>query len=192
MWDKIFTRDLLEFFTDNYQVNEDLAWIPFLYAKVGKILHSNDVIYNYIRRTDSSSFTGLDTSSSIGIENTINPLINLRKKFIIYELEKLFYDEINAICIKHVFERINGINQNKNIINKNQIISILIEILDEIAPNWKNNKYLRQYFKGFEFNDILTIIMGKTIINSIKVSNHHNSSVEEKIQEYDKQIILKK
>lgn len=159
--DKIIHNSLLCYFDSISRVNEDLECVPFIYYKARKMIEINKIVYYYYRRNTSSSIMGLDVSNVEAIKNTIYPLMNLKEKFVHESIYNIYKNEIDAIIIKHITQRITSVIFSLSIKNRKEVIKILVDILSVIVPKWWANKYYIANFKGFEINDFFVLTVSK-------------------------------
>ena len=196
LWDKIYHIDCADAFMSKskQKLYEDLEFVYYILAKEGCMLHTNSIIYNYCMRSadnNGTSLTGLKPVTSNGLQQLISASTSMKNKFIQAGLYEEFSDELDAIIIKNIFQRIRVILSSKIIQNKKDIISIILGILDSYIPNWQNNKYYIQGFKNSEYNDFISYLIVEPYIKILKVPHKNNDNYSELLEEYNKTIILK-
>lgn len=190
IWNKIYHRKVIENYNSDRLFNEDLDNIPFLLASSEKLYHSDDVIYNYLIRIGSMSFIGFDTTNVNAIKNTVYPLISLKKKFVESGLYEFYKEEVDAIFIKNFFERMQNIKYNKNIQNKQIMISLVLDIMTNLVPDWQENTYYQNRFSEFELTDQVSCFL---LSNETKKYTFNNTmDTEGLLKAYEKSIIIPK
>ncbi len=158
--DKIWHRDCLRLFREKSTqvVYEDMEFVYYVLAKKGKMMHTNSLIYNYCMRgidNQSTSAIQLDMRFGNGIHGLFQAYESMKKKFVHDQLFSSYQAELEAILIKLVYQRIYNIFVNKSIVNKKEMIKLVLEELTRIAPEWTSNLYLSDHFKNSEYNDYL-------------------------------------
>ena len=144
---KLFRRAAVNMLDYGLVANEDLAINYFNYVKYHNMAANNHSIYT-IRVVGNSLAEHFIRQNLSYIENTIIPLENELNLFLANGYYEEFYDELEAIYIRNILERIDNIKTNTtvNSIQKGQLITILIEYLNFNFPNWLNNKYYKKNF----------------------------------------------
>lgn len=195
--DKIWHIDCAPLFIGNSKqsVYEDLEYTYHAIASQKYMLHSNDIIYNYCMRgieNNSTSAIGLDSSNVNSLQGLLIAFESMRAKFMNSGLYGNFEDEINAILIKLVYQRIYSIFENKRISNKKQMANLVYQILDSFLPKWRDNKYFKTGFKECEYNDYLFYLIVKVLEKVYNLDNDEKvqKNYKELLSEYDKKIIL--
>ncbi len=196
--DKIFSADLIPLFDQESKqiVYEDLEFVYYVLAKSGQMLHSNQPIYQYRMRglsKNSTSAHGLHMKQSNGIKGLISAGDSMKEKFKKDNLYQEYADEIDSIMMKLIFQRIKGIHETKEIINKKEMIALLIELLNSYIPNWQNNPYYQEGFKGAEWNDYFFYLMSKYVIakHRLPTSVQTERDYHTVLDDYDKKIKIK-
>lgn len=141
LWDKIFHKDLIKYFetpTDS-TIYEDLEYTYHALASEGKMLHTNQIIYNYCMRRGSTSAKGLNMQTSAYLKGLLEAFENMKTKFEKSDLYQTYEDELIAIETKLIFQRILAVFNNKNIENKKEIAAIILNAFTVYNPNWQNN-----------------------------------------------------
>lgn len=126
--DKIWHVDAQKIFMHETSqvIYEDMEFVYFALAKLKVMFHSNDIVYNYCMRglaNNSTSAIGLQTTKSDAIGGLLSAAYSMRQKFIGANLEKKYHDELDAIIIKLVYQRIYNIITNSLIENGRTSIS---------------------------------------------------------------------
>lgn len=152
---KLFKRDAVNMVDYGFVANEDLAINYFNYVKYHNIAASNHSIY-HIRPSSNSLAQNYIRQNLSYIQNTILPLENELKLFKENGYYKIFYDEIEAIFIHNILERIDNIKTNNTVnhVQKKDLITLLIEYLNFHFPNWLNNKYYKSNFINGSISEI--------------------------------------
>lgn len=196
--DKIWHIDCapLFMFESKQVVYEDMEIVYYVLAKNGMMLHSNDLIYNYCMRglkENSTSAIGLQETKSDGLDGLISAGFSMKSKFMEDDMYSEYREELDSIIIKLIYQRIFNILNNNKIENKKEMAELAFSILNNVVPNWMNNKYFLTKFKGSEYNDLLFFI-GTNILKNIYGVNITCSEEDyhSLIKEYDRRIILKK
>lgn len=196
--DKIWHYDCIDLFNEksNQKVYEDMEFVYYILAKEGRMLHSNDLIYNYCMRglsNNSTSSLGLRPTSSDGLQGLLSAATSMREKFIRDDIYKDYEDELNSIIIKLVYQRMNAILKSKEIVNKREMVSLVLQILDVYIPDWRTNKYYLEKFKGSEYNDYIFYITTEFILNIFNIGSiDTKDSYTDLLKSYNKKIKLKK
>lgn len=199
LWDKIWHIDCAPLFINDSTkvVYEDMEVVYHAIAQEQKLLHTNDVIYNYCMRgidKNSTSAIGLQTTRSDGLKGLLHAASSMIEKFKESNLYDEYKDELESIIIKLVFQRIFSILTNSEIQNKKQIGQIAFQILNDYLPGWQNNKYYKTKFKGSEYNDFLFYIGTGLFsrLHGLDPNMTSESNYLELLDEYDKSIVLRK
>lgn len=191
LWDKLYRKDIIQYYDSVGSVNEDIECVPYIYAKAGKVLHTDDIIYDYYRRTNSMSFGKLSPISINGVKNVLYPLLNLKKRFVEANLYDNYKDEINAIFIMYFFEMLFKIKYSRIICNKDEIFNVALDIFEAASPNWQGNKYYKSKFKSFEYTYPAMLLLLKRKINAYQVKDEI-LSIDRLLGVYENKLILKR
>lgn len=187
---KIWKKDILSLWNSSCKANEDIESVPFLLACAKKVFYTNDVIYQRVLRSDSlASLYVCDTSSSRAIRNTVYPLLSLKKKFEDAQLYDFYKNEVDAIMMKHFFERLFNIQSNQKIKNKKDMSVIVMRLLNLMVPDFLNNFYYQEKFSKMEINDRFCYLISHKKLYSI---TEDEMSVDDLLEEYDRMIQLRK
>lgn len=195
--DKIWHIDCAECFmeTSKQKVYEDLEFVYYAMAKQGKIFHSNDLIYNYHMRglaNNSTSAIGLQMTRVDGIKGLLDSASSMKSKFIRDGLYEKYKEELDSIIIKLVYQRISAIFRTSLISNKREMASLVLSVLDNYVPNWRNNKYYLNGFKGSELNDYIFYIFTEFILKTFRINSNFVGNYEELLQVYERKLVLEK
>lgn len=198
--DKIWHSDLIDLFMveSKQKVYEDLEFVYYVLAKEGKMLHTNDIVYNYCMRglaNHSTSAIGLQMTKVDGIAGLLSATTSMKNKFMSAGLYSDYSDELDSITIKLVYQRIFNILKNKHISNKKEMAELVLQVLDSYIPNWRKNKYYLEGFKGSEYNDYLFYLATQILFRLHDIDSSFSGSTlfgyEELLREYEKKLILK-
>lgn len=123
---------------------EDTQWLLKIYPRIKSIGIVNEPLYYYLQRQGSITFTY--NEKLYDIINNMDVIIDYYKKNDIYdeyeaELEFLYSRYAFATFIKRL-------SKCKNKKTFNEGVDYAIKKVNEAFPNYKNNKYLKQGFKG--------------------------------------------
>lgn len=151
---KLYKREFLNFTDRNFVINEDLCMTYYNAALARHISFSNDAIYHYIQTKSGLVNQELSGYGIKKIKNFVYPLEELNNNFKKANLLNEYKDEVEAIFIKNYIEHISDvILRTKKSDEKYDMISIIISILNQYYPNWRNNKYYKDNFKEIELTD---------------------------------------
>lgn len=195
--DKIWHMDCIDsfLFQSNQIVYEDMEIVYYAIAKEGKMLHSNHVIYDYCMRglsQNSTSAIHLQVTESSGLRGLLSAATSMREKFKMADLYFNYEDELDAIIIKLIYQRIFYILSDHRIVNRKEMAELVFQILNRFVPGWYNNKYLQSRFKGSEYNDYLFYIGTMVLKKLYGVSSHETKEgCNFLIDDYDKRIVLR-
>lgn len=192
--DKIFHRDLISDFDlkSDQKVYEDMEIVCYVLAKYGRLLHSNNCIYNYCMRSlkeGSTSAIGLDMKKVDGLQSIINATVSIKKRLKEIQLYEEYKDELEAISIKLCYQRIVFIIKSLSIKNKKELINIVLSLLDNFCPGWENNPYYLKRFKSSEWNDYIFYIVGDLYLKLhgfYKKNRYKNNDVKKLLDKYNK------
>lgn len=195
--DKIWHIDCAPCFMEKSSqvVYEDMEFVYYALAKQGSMLHSDNVIYNYRMRglqNNSTSALGLQMTKVNGLEGLLNAASSMKEKFIRDGLYENYKSELDSIIIKLVYQRICSIFRTSVIINKREMASLVLSILDSYIPNWRNNKYFLEGFKGSELNDYIFYIVTRFILNVYRIDSTLSGNYQELLNTYESKLILRK
>jgi len=109
--DKVWHIDCasLFMFQSDQKVYEDLEAVYYVLAKMGKMLHTNDVLYHYRMRgleNNSTAAIGLQVTRSDALHGLLSASSSMIQKFKNVGLYTEFQEELEAIIIKLVYQRI--------------------------------------------------------------------------------------
>lgn len=198
--DKIWHSDLAHLFMveSKQKVYEDLEFVYYVLAKEGKMLHTNDIVYNYCMRGlsgNSTSALGLQMTKVDGIAGLLSATTSMKNKFMNDSLYEEYSDELDSITIKLVYQRIFNILRNKHISNKKEMAELVLQVLHSYIPNWQENKYYLEKFKGSEYNDYLFYLATQILFQFYDIDPSISPctlfNYEELLKEYNKKLILK-
>lgn len=180
---KLYRREYVDITKRDFKANEDLSYNYFLYAQARHISFANDVKYHYVPNSTGLVSTRISGYTWDKMKNTFLPLSNLKRIFEDYELLDIYYSEIEQIFINNIFQRVdyisNAISNEEDRIN---LINTLFDFLTFHFPNWRENKYLKEDFKGFEIPFIMSAKANKKRI--LTYTSTIYGSEEEVIKQY--------
>lgn len=181
---KLYKRNFLNF-TDKYFVfNEDLCMTYINAAKAKTISFSNDAIYHYIQRKTGLVSTELSGYGIRKINNFIFPLEEVKNNFEKENLLDTYSEEVEAIFIKNFMEHLTDvILRTKKSPERYDMISILTSILTQYYPNWRENKYYKEFFKGIELTDFIRTKIFN-LYDSLIGTDNVNKAVPELLKDY--------
>ncbi len=183
---KIWKKDLLKYYDSNGSANEDVECVPFMLAKANKVYATNKVIYQRINRKGSTSLIDIcNVSTGKSIKNTVYPLMALKQRFSDNGLYEYYKQEVDAICMKHLFERLFNIRFSHNLKNKKETEKIVIQILTKVVPDFKENIHFLNKFKRMELPDYLFYRFARKKVRLIEKTD---LSIEELISLYEKSV----
>ena len=186
MWMQIFRRDL--FIRFNYRlvegprVGEDMASVVPIFIKAKTIYGLNSNLYYYVQRD-----TSVVHSSNSERRMDIIPALQEMMKRISREDQKVYYEELEWLAIKHILVfavsavlLCDGTSSPK--------ISMLKRSCSNLFPKWQQNKYLEEYkhSKNIQIRLMLTqhyrifilvdrlrpiVLAIRTLVNSIRKKN---------------------
>jgi len=125
------------YFLENH-VYEDLAIIPVLGIVINKISRIDEELYFYLVHAGS---TMKQENYNEKLEDIFDAISHLYKAFEKRDQENLYKEELEYIYIKH-FLHAASLRFFKFSDKENLIIKIA-DIMRELFPNWKNNKYYK-------------------------------------------------
>lgn len=146
-WDKLYRKSLIERFPFPEGLRfEDLSIMYQTMCSAGRIGVVPDALYNY-RRSSSGSFLNSLSEQTLDLIPSLSKMIQAMKDNQFYTA---FYEEIEYICIRHIFVRFNmmfdteKIGQDRGKMNvKKRIVTECLGFLDNTFPNWRDNRYLK-------------------------------------------------
>ena len=192
-WDKIYHEDLapiIQIPSTHTQYHDMEVVYPTL-IKAGSMVHTNDIIYDYKMRANSSH-QELSPESSLSIRKILesyNLMVEILKENDIYYDYK---NEIDSIIVKLLYQRMRRMINNKNIKNKVEMASLYLKMIECIVPGYTNNIYYKDDFKDSELNDRLSFIQCSMFIKNHGLRNtYNNETIEELLKQYDDIIVLK-
>ncbi len=194
-WGKIFSENCKELFqgSSNQKVYEDLEFVYHALVKKRYMLHSNNLLYNYHMHKNSTSATGLDSLKVDGLSGLLSATTSMQEKFKKSGLLDEYQNELDAITIKLVYQRIYNILIHTNIANKKEMAELIFQILSAYLPQWKQNPYLLEGFKGSELNDYLFYIATKILVKIYNVEQIKSTQeYEALLSSYDQKLVLKR
>lgn len=167
---RLFVIDSLELKKIDFRANEDLAIMYSLYAKINEVSISNSAIY-HVYYSGNSQRNLLFGYKFENIYNTFGTLSLVKEEYQKLKLDQKYYQELEMLFIKNIFERIN--NMSSCIKNKSflyQFLNLLLDYLEAYFPNWHQNIYYQKNFPLGEITDRVRLRRAKQIIKKI---NHH-------------------
>ena len=190
---KLFRRDYIELPNCDFKANEDLSINYLLFAKARKISFENDATYHYIPNDK-----GLVSTQIIGhkwgkIKNTLFPLMELKENFRKADLLDDYYDEVEQIFIKNIFQRVDYIRSNiKDSKEKQELINTLYDFITYNFTYWKENKYYLSHFKYFEIPDIISYFKNRPIVEKYVATEYNDEDeIYNKYKEISKKVKVK-
>lgn len=146
---KLYERKNLELLDFDLKANEDLAFNYYDLASKRYISCNNKAIYTQ-RFAKNSLAKDLIYGNIDHIDNTLKPLEIEKKLFSENNLIDIYHEELEAIFIKNIFERVCNVCPSKiPKEKKNELIICLLKYLNNNYPYWRQNRYYLQHFKGF-------------------------------------------
>ena len=198
-WSKIFHSSCIPYFmVDSKQiVYEDMEFVYYVLAKERFVFHTNDILYQYCMRGSiqgSTSAKGLSMLSDKGVKGLLGASTSMQNKFQRDNFYKEYYNELEAIIIKLMYQRIYSLLTNPNIKNKKEMVIYILTILSSYLPNWQENKYFKEGFKGSELNDYLFYLLTSNILKGLRINidNKPSKDYQTLLDEYNKKLVLKK
>lgn len=182
-WSRVFKKDILKDYDAKVRSNEDVEVISYLMANVGKIYHTDDLVYVYHHIKGSVTSFSLNIKNVKTIENMVVSLNKLKEKFEKGGLYEKYKEEISALYIRLLLERAFDVKINLKIKNKKELVQIIVDILKVLVPNWKSNKYYKSKFKGFEWHDRDRIFMSTYKYTEYKHDLKEN--IDDLLKRYD-------
>lgn len=127
-----------------------------------------------------------------GIEGLLNAATSMKNKFIRDGLYEEYKGELDSIIIKLVYQRICAIFRTTAIVNKAEMAWLILGILDSYIPNWQDNKYFLEGFKGSEINDYLFYIFTRTMLKIHHIDSSSEANYEELLASYEDRLMIKR
>lgn len=196
--DKIWHISASDLFMEesSQKLYEDLEFVYYVMAKQRTMLHSDSITYNYCMRSaanNGTSLSGLKPITSNGLEQLIGATTSMKNKFKDSGLYDKFSDELDSIIIKNFYQRMRVIMLSGLIENKKEMLSMVFGILDNYIPDWRDNPYYLEGFKGCEYNDYISYLLVEVYsrLHNI-ISVYKGEDVMTLLDEYNRTIILKK
>lgn len=181
---KIFDRDYAVITDKKYNANEDLS-INFYNYVQAKDISFSDTSYHYVPNELGLVSKNLSGYSYESLMNVINPLEDLKLRFQNNNILTFYNDEIECIYLINLFQKIVSIYCNeKDKYKKYNLIKCIVEFIEINFPNWKENKYFLNNFKGFELPYIKDCLLSKFIVKNIVTDD--NQGKNEIIEKYKK------
>ena len=169
---KLFKREYVDLGNNNYKANEDISIIYSIYTKARYISYCKEAIYHYQLSDDSQVKKYLYGYKYENLKNTFLPLNTILENFKKYNIYDMYYESLEMIFIKNIFQRISNINSAvKSSKYRDKFVYLLICYLEYYFPLWRNNIYYKNNFKLGEVTDKYNLYQGRLIINSIKHKN---------------------
>ncbi len=183
---KLYKREYVNLQDVNYLANEDIAIIYSMYINARYISYSKDAIYHYQLSEDSQVKKYLNGYTYNNIKNTLLPLKTILDSFKKENMLEIYYESVEMIFIKNIFQRIYNITISvKSIRYRNKLISLLLSYLEYYFPLWKDNVYYKHNFPLGEVTDKFNIIEGKVMIKNIKTEKITPKEIEKKYKELE-------
>lgn len=166
---KIYKRNVFDndFMFKKGVLYEDLELIPSLVIKTTKIGYVDKSLYNYYQRSGSIMKQKKFNPRTDDIFLVLDSMVERFKKYNKFEIYK---NEIEYLFIEHLLysASLRFISFNK--VRKAKI-NIILTILKEKYPNWKNNKYYQK--KSIKFKLVCNLVYYKqfsllNILNKLK------------------------
>jgi hypothetical protein len=160
LWDKLYDKNIIHYLDSDLRCNEDIATLSYLCAKVGKVSYVSETYYHCVLNPKGLSNTLLyslsNTPSADSVRRVVMSLNELTKKFKDDNLFDEYKEEIESIYIRNIVQKIYGVLRNvKDKKMKKELVNCLIAILDRLSKDWRENKYYKNRFKEFEFNNYI-------------------------------------
>ena len=183
---KLFKREYIDLGNINYKANEDISIIYSLYVRARYISYCKEAIYHYQLSDDSQVKKYLYGYKYENLMNTFLPLNTIIESFKKEKTYDMYYESLEMIFIKNIFQRISNINSVvKSSKYRNKFVSLLIDYLDCYFPLWRKNIYYKNNYKLGEITDKYNLYQGRLIINNIK-NKKNNITLDEIYKEYQK------
>ena len=144
-------------------------------------------------KNNSTSAIGLNPIKSSGLAGLLSAITSMKKKFQSSKLLEEYEQELNAITIKLVYQRIYNVLTNKHIANKKQMAELIFQILNSYLPNWEQNIYFLEGFKDSELNDYLFFLATEILrkVYHIKITSS-DQDYETLLTSYNQKLVLKR
>lgn len=168
---KLFRKEYLIKNNTLFEANEDLSINYLIFAKANDISFVNDTRYHYLPNNNGLVNTKIYGYSYEKIINTLFPLSHLKKNFEKFSLFDHYYQEIECLFIRNLFQRIEYIWNNIDDLSKREeLINCIISYLEINFPNWKENIYYKDNFKELEIPDTINCIKIKNLLNKLNLT----------------------
>lgn len=132
MWCCCFKRTLFDDICfPNIRNGEDMAIIPLLILKSGKISCLEDCLYNYVYQKQS-----LSNSSSLKVVSNLEDSF----QYIFENIQKTYIDEIEFLGIRNLIY--GGLLYLFKCSNNKKYATKIISLFDNNFPNWFRNQYI--------------------------------------------------
>ena len=162
--------------------------------KAGAMTHTNDIVYEYRMRNNSSShsLSELDPVSSTCVSKILEAyelMVKILKENGMFDEYK---EEVESIMIKLIYQRMRRMLMSNDIENKKEMATLFLNMMECIIPGYKNNKYYKEDFKGSEINDLISYNMCSKYIKKNGIYTTYSGETPiELFDEYDAKIMLK-
>ncbi|MFA5602244.1 MAG: glycosyltransferase family 2 protein [Bacilli bacterium] len=138
-------------------VQEDIALIPYLFAKANNVAQVNKFLYNYRFNLKSTMISNI-LRVNHKFYDSIEAIGYLKANF--NKLSDKYPEELEALIIDQIFMKLNMLPYSFNLKKKEKkfLYNTLIQYLNIIQPNWQSNKYYKtELFKVlfFKFSKFL-------------------------------------
>lgn len=185
---KLYERKSLELLDFGLKANEDLAFNYYDLATKRYVSCNNKAIYTQ-RFAENSLAKDLIYGNLDHIGNTIKPLEIEMNLFSDSNLLDEYCEELEAIFIKNIFERIFNIWISKEPKEKkDELVICLLKYLNFYFPYWRNNKYYLESFKVFPLDSKMYVNITAFLLRNITVDEQKDCN--ETINDFNN--ILKK
>ena len=194
--DKIYHEDLIPIIKtpSTHTQYHDMEVVYPALIKAGAMTHTNDIVYEYRMRNNSSShsLSELDPVSSTCVSKILEAyelMVEILKENNMFDEYK---EEVESIMIKLIYQRMRRMLMSNDIENKKEMATLFLNMMESIIPGYKNNKYYKDDFKGSEINDLISYNMCSKYIKKNGVYTTYNGETPtELFEEYDAKIMLK-
>ncbi len=194
--DKIYHEDLIPIIQtpSTHTQYHDMEVVYPALVKAGSMTHTNDIVYEYRMRNNSSShsLSELDPVSSTCISKIFeayNLMVDIMRENDIYTDYK---NEMDSIMVKLIYQRMRRMLMSNDIKNKQEMAALYLKIIESIIPNYTNNIYYKDDFRDSEINDRISFILCSQFIRRNGITNTYNGeTTAELLKQYDENIILK-
>ena len=185
---KLFRREYIDLTDRDFSANEDLSINYLLYAKARKISFANNTCYHYIPNDKGLVSTKIVGHEWSKIKNTLLPLSELRENFRKEGFLDDYYEEVEQIFMKNIFQRVEYIKNNiKDGKVKTEMINTLYDFITYHFSTWKDNRYYLSHFKDFEIPDIISCIKNEPLVHGyVKTEYDEEEEIFDKYYELSK------